>query len=64
MAGAACIGQPTDLFFPSRAVNASTMANARAICSMCEVQPECLDDASANAEVVGVWGGTSMLIVG
>jgi WhiB family transcriptional regulator, redox-sensing transcriptional regulator len=59
MADAACVGQPIELFIPSRGVNASTMAKARAVCSSCRVQHECLDYANANPEMTGVWAGTT-----
>ena len=53
---AACAGMPIDTFFP---VRGKTAAAARAICSTCKVQPECLDYARADSDTMGFWGGTS-----
>ena len=50
---AACIGQPTEWFFPPKRV---TPWRALAICATCSVAEECGDYARRNNEV-GVWGG-------
>ena len=42
------------MFFPDLGGNA---AKARAICSVCPVQQECLRYALADRESAGVWGG-------
>ena len=53
---AACAGMPIEVFFP---VKGQTAETARAICSTCKVQPECLDYARADSDTMGFWGGTS-----
>ena len=53
---AACAGMPIDVFFPAQG---QTAAAARAICSTCKVQPECLNYARADSDTMGFWGGTS-----
>jgi WhiB family transcriptional regulator, redox-sensing transcriptional regulator len=60
---AACAGLDGDLFFvPAvfhrRAVEAR-VERARAVCSSCPVQSECLEVALASPWIVGVWGGTT-----
>jgi WhiB family redox-sensing transcriptional regulator len=52
----ACRGEDRDLFFP--VLGAST-ARAKAVCSGCPVRSECLDYATADPEIAGIWGGTS-----
>ena len=54
MKRAQCRGEDRALFFPALGANA---ANARAICSICPVRPECLAYALADPESAGVWGG-------
>jgi hypothetical protein len=49
---AACSGQPIEVFFPAKG---QTAAAARAICSTCKVQPECLDYARADSDTMGFW---------
>jgi WhiB family redox-sensing transcriptional regulator len=44
------------LFFPSKKDGGTT---ARAICSLCVVQLDCLNYALDNNEQHGVWGGTT-----
>lgn len=56
MERAQCRGEDRSLFFPS--LGADT-AKARVICSICPVRSECLNYAVADAEIVGIWGGTS-----
>jgi WhiB family redox-sensing transcriptional regulator len=53
---AACAGMPIDTFFPPRGTTATA---ARAVCSTCKVQPECLNYARADSDTMGFWGGTS-----
>jgi len=53
---AACAGMPIETFFP---VLGQTAAAARAVCSTCKVQPECLDYARADSGTAGFWGGTT-----
>jgi WhiB family redox-sensing transcriptional regulator len=56
MPRAQCRGEDRSLFFPSLGTDP---AKARVICSICPVRQECLDYAVADAEIVGIWGGTS-----
>lgn len=53
---AACRGMDTDVFFPLRGEDVRA---AKAVCADCPVSAECLDEALAEREVIGVWGGTS-----
>lgn len=53
---AACRGRGTTAFFPSPG---DSLNAARAVCASCEVQPECLAAAVADAGLQGFWGGTS-----
>jgi WhiB family transcriptional regulator, redox-sensing transcriptional regulator len=59
MSQAACRGDDLDLFFPQRGVAATTMAWARKVCAGCPVRLECHDFAEADAEIIGVWDGTT-----
>jgi WhiB family redox-sensing transcriptional regulator len=59
MKRAACRGEDPALFFPTRGVNAATMAKTRAICASCPVRAECLDYARVTVDTMGVWGGTT-----
>jgi WhiB family redox-sensing transcriptional regulator len=53
---AACAGQTIEVFFPAKG---QTATSARAICSTCKVQQECLDYARSDSDTMGFWGGTS-----
>lgn len=55
---AACVGYPTDLFFPS---TGETPAEAKALCARCPVRDDCLEESLKDYGYVtrGVWGGTS-----
>jgi len=53
---AKCKGLDARLFYPERG---GPYKEAKMICSTCDVQAECLDDALANVEKHGVWGGKS-----
>ena len=53
---ASCRGMDPDLFFPS---SSGEVKAAKAVCAACPVRAECLEYALANAERLGVWGGTS-----
>lgn len=55
---AACRGTDPDLFYPERGDNVGHR-QAVAVCRGCPVRAECLDDALAHNEKVGVWGGLS-----
>lgn len=54
----ACVGQPSELFFPETA-GAHAHDAGKAICATCPVRTTCLTVALANRERWGVWGGTS-----
>jgi WhiB family redox-sensing transcriptional regulator len=58
MADGACRTQdiPTEVFFPSRGIDADT---PKAICAVCPVRVECLEYALEIAAPFGVWGGLS-----
>jgi WhiB family redox-sensing transcriptional regulator len=56
MARAQCRGEDRALFFPSVGINA---AKATALCAVCPVRQVCLDYAAADAEIGGIWGGTT-----
>lgn len=54
---AACRGMATDLFFPGR--GDYDVYEAKRVCAGCPVRAECLEEALAQREVFGVWGGLS-----
>ena len=58
MESAACAGMPIETFFPPRGASVAA-ANARAICSTCEVRPQCLAYARSFNDTSGVWAGTT-----
>ncbi|MFE7517263.1 WhiB family transcriptional regulator [Streptomyces sp. NPDC057540] len=51
-----CAQVDPEAFFPER-VTATSTAYAKAICALCDSQPECLQQAMARREEYGVWGG-------
>jgi WhiB family transcriptional regulator, redox-sensing transcriptional regulator len=53
---AACRGLDSTIFYP---VSEEEAGAAKAVCAMCEVQRECLDNALENREREGVWGGAT-----
>lgn len=53
---AACKGASVDLFFPERG---QSTERAKALCTRCEVQSECLDAALEDPTSAGIWAGTS-----
>lgn len=53
---AECRGMGPALFYPAQG---EPMDNAKAVCAECPVRAECLEDALANCEQWGVWGGLS-----
>ncbi|HEX9991619.1 MAG TPA: WhiB family transcriptional regulator [Acidimicrobiales bacterium] len=56
---AACAGEDTDLFFPTRG-DTSALRAAKAICARCPVRERCLEDAlAAPLDRCGVFGGTT-----
>jgi WhiB family redox-sensing transcriptional regulator len=54
---AACFDADPDMFFPHDGQN---IRDARAICSRCPVQEQCLEYALRNSIEFGVWGGLSV----
>lgn len=52
---AICIEYETNTFYPERSHELAKVA--KAICRECPVRSECLDEAIANNEKFGVWGG-------
>lgn len=62
-ARAACAGYPTEWFFPAPGRNRSRErangAGALEVCEACPVRSECLDYATADDELIGIWGGTA-----
>lgn len=55
-AEARCAGVDPELFFSEKS---ESLDDARAVCALCPVQPECLEYALAGAEKHGLWGGKS-----
>lgn len=58
----ACLGYPTDWWFPEKSMTSQQyrdMAQAKEICNTCAVRQECLDYAIEAGEYYGVWGGMS-----
>lgn len=61
---AACSGQdPNDWMEVNSVVRdarpRANYAQKRAICGGCPVRPECLEEALADPELIGIWGGTT-----
>jgi WhiB family redox-sensing transcriptional regulator len=56
MERAQCRGEDRDLFFPSLGADS---VKAKVICSICPVRQECLDYALPQADLSGIWAGTS-----
>lgn len=57
MKQAACRGQDTSLFFPSKGPSPARVARVRALCAGCPVREECLDYAITTEHIMGTWGG-------
>ncbi len=55
---AACRGKPADLFFPPKGGNKAAEA-AKAICTHCPVEMECLRFALKHPTMIGIWGATT-----
>lgn len=53
---ALCAQVDPELFFPEKG---GSTREAIAVCASCPVQVECLDDALANNERYGIWGGVA-----
>ncbi|HUL84822.1 MAG TPA: WhiB family transcriptional regulator [Actinomycetota bacterium] len=58
-ARAGCIGEDPDLFFPAGTSPAAIeqTERAKAVCSRCDVRPECLRWSLDTFQDAGVWGG-------
>jgi WhiB family redox-sensing transcriptional regulator len=60
--GGTCRDADPELFFPigssGRALR--QIAEAKAICAHCRLQPECLGYALATGQDAGIWGGTTV----
>lgn len=56
---AACRGEPTDLFFPTKDTSATRRAEAKAICDRCPVKIDCYKWATTNGIADGLWGGVT-----
>lgn len=53
---AACLGLPTDAWFPPKDGPTDTAVALR-ICAGCPVAPACLQDALDHDDAHGIWGG-------
>ena len=59
--GAACRDTDPDLFFPVGTTGPAVeqIDSAKAVCTECDAQDDCLDFAIVTNQDSGVWGGTS-----
>jgi WhiB family transcriptional regulator, redox-sensing transcriptional regulator len=59
LAGAACVGEDPELFFPvgTSPPAAERTARAKRICRSCAVRAECLEWSLVTYQDAGVWGG-------
>lgn len=58
MAQGACVGAPSELFFPND-TDYETITDAKRLCQTCPVLETCADHALTFREDYGVWGGMS-----
>lgn len=58
IARALCRGLDPNLLFPDRGDLAS-VANAKAVCAVCDVRAECLQYAIDTEQDLGIWGGAT-----
>ncbi|MEU5095499.1 WhiB family transcriptional regulator [Streptomyces sp. NPDC020996] len=58
---AACRDQDPELFFPIGSSGPALLQTqqAKAVCTRCPVQEQCLEWALENGDTLGVWGGTN-----
>ncbi|MFI1566657.1 WhiB family transcriptional regulator [Streptomyces sp. NPDC020490] len=58
---AACRDQDPELFFPIGSSGPALLQTqqAKAVCTRCPVQEQCLEWALENGDILGVWGGTN-----
>ncbi|MGH8883777.1 MAG: WhiB family transcriptional regulator [Egibacteraceae bacterium] len=56
---AACVGHDTERFYPAGTTGAALdqAEQAKAVCAVCDVRPQCLDYALGTNQDAGVWGG-------
>lgn len=60
MTDAACVGKPTEWFFPetgNKGLDNALYDKGRAVCAECPVRAECLAVALERREQFGLWGG-------
>ncbi|HSL12131.1 MAG TPA: WhiB family transcriptional regulator [Actinomycetota bacterium] len=59
IAGAACIGEDPELFFPVGVTPPALdqVVRAKAICARCPVRRDCLEWSLVTCQDAGVWGG-------
>lgn len=55
-AGAACVGQDPELFFPRAGSCPTQVAEAKRICSSCPIEQKCRTYANEARERYGTWG--------
>ena len=58
MAQGACVGAPSELFFPND-TDWWIIDRAKRLCATCPVIDQCADHALTHREPYGVWGGLS-----
>lgn len=58
---AACVGLPTEWFFPpdDRTVTIDQLERARAVCTDCPARADCFAYAVADPKLDGTWAGTT-----
>ena len=54
---AACSGQPAHIWFPPGADAEEHATEAKQVCGGCPVSADCLEQALADREQHGIWGG-------
>jgi WhiB family redox-sensing transcriptional regulator len=56
---AACLSSEPDVFFPigTSGTALDDVVEAKRLCAVCAVQPECRDYALSTRQPFGVWGG-------
>ena len=58
MAQGACVGAPSELFFPND-TDWWIIDRAKRLCATCPIIDQCADHALTHREPYGVWGGLS-----
>jgi WhiB family redox-sensing transcriptional regulator len=54
-----CIGEDPELFFPEGGNVRLVVQTAKNICCECPIIKDCLQEALANSEEFGIWGGAT-----